>query len=104
MTQENQEDNLVAVENIGHFAALVEHWHSNRVARIQHLAQMPEGTKATLEENGVVEDIVLEGAILKAFKLGLESALNEIKELPFGVEMEDANNPETESTPQPEGS
>ena len=67
---------------------LLLQWHKNKVATLQHMLTLPEGTIAT-QTNG--EKLPLLGEILLGFRLGIELSLIELGELPI------AEIPDTES-------
>lgn len=70
MTEANK-DELIPVESIPQFAAMVEFWFNQNMARLDNLLQIPEGTGVVLEEDGIEESVVLEGDALNAFKAAL---------------------------------
>lgn len=78
------EDDCFVVESIPQMVTLLEAWHSHKVEIVEHMLDVPEGTDAALD-NGEV--IVLEGAALTAFKIGITVALSELGTLPFSLEM-----------------
>lgn len=88
----------IPVETIDQFAALVARWHAGKVARIEHLKLAPAGMEVQIGDDPPFK---LEDDIRKGYLLGLETALSEIRELPFEAEVEDApaqQQPEQPST------
>lgn len=82
-TTNTEKPELVQVQDIHTFIALTARWHSNKVAVLEHMLNVPEGT--TIQSNGGSE-IALEGAMLDGFKAGLGLALMELGQLPFVTE------------------
>lgn len=74
---------LVQVQDVYTFVTLTTRWHSNKVAVLEHMLNVSEGT--TIQSNGGTE-IALEGAMLDGFKAGLGLALMELGQLPFVTE------------------
>lgn len=83
----------VAVDDLNQFVMILTAWHAEKVAVLQHMLTIPEGTEFTIadEETGV-----LEGDILDGFKAGINLALMELGVLPFTAEMD-----EDEAAPVP---
>lgn len=81
-----QAPEIVPVQNMDQFAAILGAWHTERIGKINQLLEVPEGTAFEVGE----ESVVLEGDTLKGFKFGLELALMQVGELPFVAELEDA--------------
>lgn len=74
---------LVHIQNLDQFIALISHWHGQKVKVLEHMMAMPEGTAMQINEGN---DIVMEGQMLEGFKAGLGLALMELGELPFVTE------------------
>lgn len=81
----------VPVEDLDQFVRILTGWHMERCALVQHLLEVPEGS--TFEVDG--KEIVMTGATLDGFKLGIEMTMMQLGTLPFEAEMED----EPEATP-----
>lgn len=79
-------EEVVQITDLDSFVRALVHWHTNKVAMLKHLAEIPEGTEMVVGDD---TPIVLEGDILAGFKAGLETALIELGELPFSFELED---------------
>jgi hypothetical protein len=77
---------IVPITDLDSFVRALVHWHTNKVAMLRHLAEIPEGTEMSVGDEA---PIVLEGDILAGFKAGLETALIELGELPFSFTLED---------------
>lgn len=73
------EDALLIVDSLEQFAAHVIHWHAQRVSRLRHMLEVPEGTE--MEYNGRL--LQLSGDVRDAFLAGVTVALAELGELPF---------------------
>lgn len=82
---------LVAVDNIDQFAHLVTQWHEAKIAMLAHMKSIPDGTMMQFGEGQPEE--ALTGDLLKGFQLGLSFALNEMGDLPFTPEFEEAPAP-----------
>lgn len=74
---------LVHIQNLDQFIALISHWHGQKVKVLEHMLTLPEGTAMQINEGN---DIVMEGQMLEGFKAGLGLALMELGELPFVTE------------------
>lgn len=90
---EQPKPELVAVTSLNQFAAMVSHWHRNKVARVENLRDIPAGTEATLTVNDVPTTIKLEGDALMAFQLAMTTVLAEIGELPFVFSVDEPDAP-----------
>jgi hypothetical protein len=80
-------DKIINIENIDTFARLIMAWHHNRVRRLEHMLQVPDGTTVNLDEG---EPRPLEGELKEGFLLGLHVALAEFGVLPFEAHQENA--------------
>jgi hypothetical protein len=81
------------IEDIDTFAMMVDQWHGKCMEQGNRLLEIPEGTEVTVEnhaEPGKVIQMNLDGPYLHVFRVGVESALNVFKDLPFGASLEDA--------------
>jgi hypothetical protein len=76
---ENPTEDNVLIEDIDQFINITMEWHGNRVAEVEHMLSVPEGT--VMELNGV--DIPLTGDMHKGFVAGLTVALMRLGSLPF---------------------
>ena len=74
------------VVNLNQFVTLLSKWHENRVAQLEHLLEIPEGTEASLNDEVSVE---LKGDVRTGFLIGITLGLAQLGTLPFAVEMED---------------
>ena len=83
------------VVSLSQFVSLLTKWHGNRVAQLEHLLEIPEGTEASLNET---ESIKLIGDARTGFLIGVTLGLAQLGTLPFVVELEDL--PESFETPQ----
>lgn len=66
--------------DVNDLASKLMNWHDNRVLRLQHMLSIPIGTEVELDGE---ETLVLEGATLSAFRLGIQVALSELGQLPI---------------------
>lgn len=80
---------------------LMKNWHENRIARLEQMLEIPEGSQASLNDG---ELIVLEGHTLEAFKIGLTTALSEFENFPIVISstaddsIESSENPDDQDT------
>jgi len=84
--QQSQKPEVVPIETIDQFAAYITAWHSHKVAVLEHMLQVPEGTEMQVDGGA---EVVLEGAVLAAFKAGISVSLMELGKLPFVTQMEE---------------
>lgn len=84
------EADMVDVNTIDQFAEYVTRWHHNKVAVLRHMQGIPAGSEMEVTIGDKAKTIVLDGELMAAFQAGLELALIEIGNLPFGVSTEDA--------------
>lgn len=84
--QTNVPADATPIADLDQFAFLIRNWHHNGMSQLDHLQQVPEGQSISiqLEENGALEDLVLEGDLLKGFKAAMVVAMSIFHELPFG--------------------
>jgi hypothetical protein len=80
----------VIVEDLDLFATLVMRWHAHKVAVLTKLAEIPTGSGVQVNDGATR---ILEGDLLAGFKLGIETALIELGQLPFAAETDDAPAP-----------
>lgn len=89
------DDGTINIETVDQFASLLMSWHSQRVAIVQHMRDIPPGTEVTVGDVGDVgdvgaeKDIVLDGDVLLGFHAGVNVALSELGTLPFVGSVED---------------
>lgn len=81
----SQSEDIQPITDVNDLANKLTQWHTNRVARLEHMLQIPEGTEVDFEDG---EKLVLEGAALSAFRLGLQVALKELGQLPIVAQYE----------------
>ena len=80
-------DETVNIADIDTFARLIMAWHHNRVRRLEHMLQVPDGTSMQLDDG---EARPLTGELMEGFKAGLHVALSEFGVLPFTAHQEAA--------------
>ena len=71
---------LVNITDLNQFAALVSRWHAIKVAALEHMLRIPEGTEVSFNEG---EMTPLSGELHRGFLIGLTIALSEFGGLPF---------------------
>ena len=86
MTQPDNPQALIQVSDLGQFVHYLASWHSQKVAELQHMVDVPADT--IMESEGI--QLVLQGDTLEGFRAGLSLALVALGTLPFAVETEDA--------------
>lgn len=74
---------LAFFNDIDLFAAHLTAWHSRKVALLEHMLQIPEGTEFEVKINDVEQKVILDGDALVAFRGGIATALMELGQLPF---------------------
>lgn len=75
---------------------LVIHWHATQMERCLRMLELPEGTEMEFEDSdkpGEITNIPMTGDALKAFRVGVLTAMNLFETLPFVA---------TEKTEQPD--
>lgn len=77
-TETNQSD-TVEVNELGKVLAIIDGWHSNKVATLEHMLHIPAG--AVMAVAGV--ETTMEGDFLDGFKAGISLSLMELGTLPF---------------------
>lgn len=78
-----QAQDLVALNSIDLFAAHLVAWHTRKVAMLEHMLNIPDGTEFTVNIAGDEKIVTLTGDALVAFRGGLAIALTEMGTLPF---------------------
>lgn len=92
------------ITDLNDFANLFMNWHHNVQATLNHMAQIPDGAGIEYVNDKTpdqVDTIILTGDALKAYRLGVLTAMAQIEKLPFQAVVEDepapANDAATES-------
>lgn len=80
----DQTPTTVEVDNLNQFVALLTKWHQNRVAQLEHLLEIPEGTEAQLNDT---VSVVLNGDVRTGFLIGVTLGLAQLGKLPFVAEV-----------------
>lgn len=88
--QAPQADELVPIESVDQMANYMAAWFVQRREQITKLLSAPAGTSFEIGEGAEATVIELSGDTLKGFKFGVEMALMQLGELPFGAILEDA--------------
>lgn len=73
---------IKTVESADEFFRMLQQWHARKVATLEHLLTIPEGSEVQLNDDTT---IVLEGENHAAFTVGITTALMEMGTLPFAV-------------------
>lgn len=74
--------NTVELDTVEKTVQFITDWHTNRLARVEHLLQVPQGVEFTIGDSEVQ---ILEGKLHAGFLLGVSLALNEFQTLPITV-------------------
>lgn len=88
-TPQAPKDDMIAINDLDQFIALLTDWHSRQVATIKHLQDAPVGIKVMVGDGTEATEHVLEGQFREGFQLGLGLALNYLGILPFMAEYSD---------------
>jgi len=70
---------ILEVSDLDQFVEMLTSWHKRKVAILEHMRTIPEGTE--MEDDG--HSVILTGDMLTGFKAGLQLALLELGSLPF---------------------
>lgn len=76
---------IINIDSLDKFVKALQMWHSNKVALVKHMKDIPTGTEVSSDNSPEV--FTLEGDMLKGFILGLDVALSELGKLPFEAEV-----------------
>ena len=82
-----QPGETIEVNDLDKFVQLLSGWHTNRIARVKHLLDVPETAEVAIGEDAPV---AMTGDFRKGFQLGISLALSELGELPFVAELEES--------------
>ena len=86
MTATAEVEEIVEMESLDEFVSALTNWHESRVALLEHMLQMPEGTPFSFNDG---KDEYLTGDLHRGFLVGLTVALGELGTLPFLSECEE---------------
>lgn len=92
------EGDTVGIDDLDHFVKILTDWHSNKVKLLQHMVNIPDGSKMQTEGG---TEITLTGQFLDGFKAGLGIALGELGSLPFAAETEEEESPQPVASNDP---
>lgn len=82
MTEATQHDTL-EVSDLDQFVKVLTAWHENKVKTLEHMSNLPPGTKMQIGEG---KEVDLDGDMLLGFQAGITLALIELGILPFSAE------------------
>ena len=82
------DQDMLQIDDLDQFVKHLTLWHNAKVAMLNHMLKVPEGTEAELNEG---EKIILNGDMLKGFRVGVTLGLTELGTLPFVAEMTDSS-------------
>lgn len=69
----------IPVVNVDQFAGLLGQWHSNTVAKVKQMGEIPDGTDVDIDG----KKVTLTGDAMTGFQIGLLTTLAEFQDLPF---------------------
>lgn len=72
----------IEIDSLDQFVKILTAWHSQKVAVLEHMLTIPEGSEMVVEGEPA-SPVVMTGDILAGFKAGLGLALMELGTLPF---------------------
>lgn len=77
----------IEITDINQFVGILSEWHAKKVAILEHMLQVPDGTEMIVDGG---TPIILTGDMLAGVRAGISMALMELGSLPFVAEMEPA--------------
>lgn len=83
---------LANVNDVDQFYNLLNTWHQAKVAELNHMRAVPEGTKVSVEGKPTVW---LSGEAMQAFQYGIDVSLSLLGTLPFEAITEPVNEQST---------
>lgn len=88
---------IAQINTIHDLANCVVNWHQAKLAGLEHLLQIPEGTTVQVNDE---TSVTLTDTALAAFKVGILTAICELDELPFSSdEVVDEPHPASQMDP-----
>lgn len=85
------------IADINTFAMVIDNWHAEKIEQGNRMLNIPEGSSIDYENAdapGLVQKLVLEGAYMKAYRIGVMTSLELFANLPFGASIEEAQTDE----------
>lgn len=76
---------IIEITDVNQFVGILAAWHSKKVAVLEHMLQVPEGTEMSVDGQ---DPLILTGDMLAGVKAGISIALMELGSLPFIAETE----------------
>lgn len=90
------------IEDVQTFGHLLNEWHTHAVAVVEQFRAMPAGERMKIQPEGEPEEVLLmDGDLLKGFKLGLTFALGQLGKLPFGQAEPENTQPDEQPSSNP---
>ena len=83
--QTQQTPEIQDLHTVGDFFKALNAWHSHKVAILEHMLEIPDGSEVTFPGIG---EKVLSGDMRDGFIVGVALSLIELGKLPFVVEFE----------------
>lgn len=76
---------IIPAESIDQFAHVITAWHAQKMKELEQALAVPEGVGVEVTDGatGTVEEVILTGDALKAFRAGLSTAMAAFGNLPF---------------------
>ena len=75
----------IEITDVNQFVGILIDWHAKKVAILEHMLQVPEGTEMIVDGG---TPVILTGDMLAGVQAGISMALMELGILPFVAEME----------------
>ena len=81
--EQDDDDVIEQLATIDQLTQLLVAWYQRQIGLLTHLSNVPEGTEVQVGDAEEAEAFLLEGDVLKGYRLGLNMALSNISSLPF---------------------
>lgn len=86
-TNSAQAPEILPITDLDQFAGLLTNWHASKVAVLEHMLSIPEGTEMSIDGG---DSVPLTGDLLAGLKVGINLCLMELGNLPFITESANA--------------
>lgn len=80
---------IIPMPDLDTFVRALTAWHSQKMAMLEHLKNIPPGTAFQVGDGTEAKDLVMTAEMLEGFQFGIEMALMQVGDLPFVAETED---------------
>lgn len=75
------------IKTIDQFLELLNNWHSSKLLGLTNIREVPLGAVVTIDD----KEIPMEGEFLEGFQLGITTAMEAFKNLPYSYEPKSEN-------------